>query len=310
MARKRREKRRGGAREAARRHAQPARDEARPAPQGLEHVALLALAGAGVLLTTYLTAVQWFGTAPLYCSAGSGCDLVQSSRWSVLLGLPLALWGLLTYAILAGLVWRMRKRRSIWTRATFVACIAAAISLYLTAVSMLAIEAVCVYCLASLAIILSILAVLLRRRPAQLAGFEWRSFAPATLLSAALAVVALHLHWSGVFDPSAGPEKPYLKALATHLDAQGARFFGAYWCPHCKEQKELFEASASRLPYVECTPEGRNGPVNVACVAQGVEDYPTWIIGGRKFTGVQTPARLATISNFVWREPAPSQQPP
>ncbi|MDX1433807.1 MAG: vitamin K epoxide reductase family protein [Gammaproteobacteria bacterium] len=297
MGKKRKDKKHG----AAPRSARQAPEAARPAPAGAG--VLLALAVAGMLLTAYLSAVAWLGESPAYCAAGSSCDVVQSSRWSTLLGVPLALWGLVTYALLAGLVWRMRTRRSTWPRATFVACIAAGISLYLTAISVFVIGAVCAWCLASLAIILAILAGLLWRRPAQLPGFQWRSYAPATLLSAALVVLALHLHWSGVFDPSAGPEKPYLKALAMHLDAEGARFYGAYWCPHCQEQKELFEASAARLPYVECTPQGRNGPVNAACATQGIADYPTWIIGGRKYTGVLTPERLASLTRFVWRDP-------
>lgn len=308
MARKRKDKRRAKSPGAAERKAQHAGEDSRPAPLGGEHRLLLALATAGLLITAYLTAVRWFGTTPLYCGPESGCDLVQSSRWSTLLGIPLSVWGMLTYGVLGGLVWRMRRRRATWIRATFIACVAAGISIYLTAISVFAIEAVCGYCLASLAIIVAMVAVLLWRRPAQLAGFQWRSYAPATLLSAALAVGALHLYWSGVFDPSAGPEKPYLKALAMHLEAKGVRFYGAYWCPRCQDQKELFEASASRLPYVECTPQGRNGPVNAACVTQGISNYPTWVIDGRKYTGVQTPERLASISKFVWKDPETERQ--
>ena len=41
----------------------------------------------------------------------------------------------------------------------------------------------------------------------------WPSYATGALGSAVLLIVALHMHYSGVFDPAAGPEKPYLKAL-------------------------------------------------------------------------------------------------
>ena len=59
---------------------------------------VLVLAGVGIILTAYLTFDKWFDTGLAYCAAGSGCDLVQSSRRSTLLGLPLALWGMLAYA--------------------------------------------------------------------------------------------------------------------------------------------------------------------------------------------------------------------
>lgn len=63
--------------------------------------------------------------------------------------------------------------------------------------------------------------------------------------------------------------------FATCIKDSGATFFGAFWCPHCQEQKRLFGKSAKNLPYVECsTPDG-NGQLSV-CKDQGVETYPTW----------------------------------
>ena len=62
---------------------------------------LLALALAGMALTGYLTASTWLGEELAYCAEGSGCEIVQSSRWATLLGLPTAFWGLLAYAALA-----------------------------------------------------------------------------------------------------------------------------------------------------------------------------------------------------------------
>ena len=41
--------------------------------------------------------------------------------------------------------------------------------------------------------------------------------------------------------------------LANQLNQVGARFFGAHWCPACKEQMKLFGKQAGRhLNYVEC----------------------------------------------------------
>ena len=272
-------------------------------PGGLNSV-IFGLSVVGMALTAYLTAVKLFGTTPLYCGNESSCDIVQSSRWSTLLGLPLSFWGFLTYAALATLVWRMRRRRSIWVHAAFVACIGVGVSIYLTAISVLVIQATCMYCLASFAIVTAIFVLLCWTKPQQIPGFQWKTWLPATALSAVLAVTALHLHYSGVFDPAAGPEKPYLAALAAHLEESGAKFYGAYWCPRCQEQKELFEASAKRLPYVECKPGGPSGPETVSCAAKDIDNYPTWIIDGRRYVGVRDPKALATHSGFRWKEPS------
>lgn len=269
---------------------------------------LLGLAVAGIVLTAYLTLVAWFGEHPAFCGADSECDLVQQSRWSVLLTLPIAFWGFLTYVLLARLIWRMRTRPASWRLALTVACIGTAVSWYLTAVSFLDIEATCIYCLISFGIMNVLLVLVLVRRPAHMPEHAWAKSLPVPVLSSVLVVALLFMHFSGYFDPAAGPEDPYLKALATHLDESDARFYGAYWCPHCQEQKELFGASADRLPYVECTPDGRTGPLNFACVANEVRDYPTWIIDGRRYTGLVSVQRLASLSNFEWSEDTPAER--
>jgi uncharacterized membrane protein len=56
-------------------------------------VAALALIGAGI--AGYLTYTRFWGIEPV-CPT-SGCEVVQNSRWSKLLGIPVALLGLLTY---------------------------------------------------------------------------------------------------------------------------------------------------------------------------------------------------------------------
>jgi uncharacterized membrane protein len=57
-------------------------------------VAALALIGAGI--AGYLTYTHFQHTPPV-CLNGSGCEVVQKSRWSELFGIPVALLGLLTY---------------------------------------------------------------------------------------------------------------------------------------------------------------------------------------------------------------------
>lgn len=269
---------------------------------------LLGLIFAGIALTSYLTFVAWFGERPAFCGADSECDLVQQSRWSVLLSLPIAFWGFLTYALLARLIWRLRTRPGSWQLALTVATVGAAVSWYLTAVSVFEIEATCTYCLISFGIMNALLVLLLVRRPAHMPQYAWAKSLPVPAVSSLLVVALLFMHFSGYFDPAAGPEKPYLKALAIHLRDSEARFYGAYWCPVCREQKEMFEASAHRLPYVECTPDGRNGAINFACVANEVKDYPTWIIDGRRHIGVFSIDRLASLSNFEWSTDETAEQ--
>lgn len=260
-------------------------------------VVLLVLAGIGILLTSYLTYVALFEAHSAFCSEGSGCDLVQASRWATLLGMPMAFWGWLTYVMLAYVIWRAKRKPGSWTMVVFVAVCGFAISAYLTTVSVLEIEATCPYCLASFAIMTTITILALVRQPP-----NWSTSLKEALVIAALLVGGLHLHYSGVFDAAAGPEDPQLQALAIHLADKGVKFYGAYWCPRCQQQKAAFEASAKRLPYVECSSGGRGSALTKACAAENVKSYPTWIIGERRLTGLQTPRSLAAATGFDWKE--------
>ncbi|MGH7829312.1 MAG: vitamin K epoxide reductase family protein, partial [Candidatus Binatia bacterium] len=64
------------------------------------------------------------------------------------------------------------------------------------------------------------------------------------------------------------------------------------------DQKEIFGASADRLPYVECSPGGQRSTRAPACEEAGVRVYPTWIINGRSYEGVLSTPQLAGLSDF------------
>lgn len=261
------------------------------------HIMVLILSAAGILLTAYLTFTASFGEHPAFCSEGSGCDIVQSSRWATFLGFPMALWGCLTYVVIAGLVWRARRKPGSWTPLIYVAVSGFAISAYLTIISVIEIEATCPYCLASFAIITTIMILTIVRQP-----LDWLTSLREGAIVAAIIIAALHMHYSGVFDASAGPEDPQLQALATHLEKTGGKFYGAYWCPRCREQKAVFESSAKRLPYVECSSGGRSSPLTAPCAANDIKSYPTWIIGDKRLTGLKKPRELANASGFAWKD--------
>lgn len=64
-------------------------------------------------------------------------------------------------------------------------------------------------------------------------------------------------------------------AFATCLKDKGTTFYGAFWCPHCKEQKALFGSAAKLLPYIECSLPDASGQTQV-CIDKKIEGYPTW----------------------------------
>ena len=190
---------------------------------------LVGLASAGMLLTAYLAITSLLGGTPLYCAEGSTCDIVQSSRWGTLMHLPTAFWGFMTYAVLAYIGFRVRSTEWHWKSAWIVSMVGLGYSLYLNTISFFVIEALCAYCLASLSIMAVIFAMVVTQRPKGLVDFKYPTWIGETVVIAVLIIGGLHLHYSGVFDPTAGPEDPYLTGLAIHLTKKEAVFYGAYW---------------------------------------------------------------------------------
>ena len=72
---------------------------------------------------------------------------------------------------------------------------------------------------------------------------------------------------------SIGPNK--LDSFAKCLKDSGAEFYGAFWCPHCQSQKELFGSAKKYIPYTECS-NPDNTQVQI-CTDKKIEGYPTWI---------------------------------
>jgi uncharacterized membrane protein len=116
--------------------------------------AMIGLSVLGIVLAAYLTYVHYSGIKPA-CTAGQSCIKVQTSAWSRLDGVPVALIGLIGYVfILGSLVIRDREETRLATLAlTFIGF---AFSAYLTYRELFSIHAVCEECAAS-AVFLTIL---------------------------------------------------------------------------------------------------------------------------------------------------------
>jgi hypothetical protein len=92
-----------------------------------------------------------------------------------------------------------------------------------------------------------------------------------------------------------GPEQI---ALAAHLQRINARMYGAYWCPHCHSQQELFGKEAfTVLNYIECDPRGKDARPDL-CKAANIKAYPSWEIRGKYYMGTQSLEKLAILSGY------------
>ncbi|MEX2054392.1 MAG: hypothetical protein WD883_02530 [Candidatus Colwellbacteria bacterium] len=87
-----------------------------------------------------------------------------------------------------------------------------------------------------------------------------------------------------------------LDTFAKCLGEQGASFYGAYWCPACNEQKNMFSRSQQHLPYIECSDPGTRTQ-NQTCAEADIQAYPTWeLASGERIEGVIPLEQLAALT--------------
>lgn len=113
-------------------------------------VVLLVLAVVGGLISAYLTWTHFAGLTPVCTGSGEGCETVQSSRYASILGIPVALLGLLAYGglVFSAILW---KEAGVYL-GFLISLVGTLFSAYLTYLEIFVIGALCQWCLASAAI--------------------------------------------------------------------------------------------------------------------------------------------------------------
>jgi uncharacterized membrane protein len=115
--------------------------------QRARRVVLGALAVVGLLISAYLTWVHYAGVAPVCVGGSSGCETVQSSSYATIVGVPVAVVGLVGYS---GLLFSTSLRGEVGVYLGFlVALVGTLFSAYLTYLEVFVIHAVCEWCVAN-----------------------------------------------------------------------------------------------------------------------------------------------------------------
>ena len=104
------------------------------------------------------------------------------------------------------------------------------------------------------------------------------------LFSSFLFLLIISLVMSGC----SGPGK--YDAFAQCLTDNGVAMYGMDWCKYCQSQKEIFGKSFEYVTYINCDKS------RFACDEAGVTGYPTWVIDGNDYGGVQQLYKLAQLT--------------
>lgn len=281
---------------------------------------ITAIACIGAIVTGWLTYEKLTGGAAA-CPT-EGCTQVLSSPYAEVFGIPLTIFGFLAYASMGIMAIAptlvnpesnkdLRMKLDNWTwPLLFVGATAMTIfSGYLMYILAFELQTICVYCISSATFSLSFLIL-------TLLGRAWDDLGKLMFIGIIVVMVTLIGTlgvYSGVNAPAAdndvpgeaGPQVTTTSgdaemALAAHLSSIGAKMYGAYWCPHCHDQKQLFGLPAAKeFPYVECAPDGQNPQTDLCqSLSDQVRGFPTWEINGQYYPGTRSLQELAQLSGY------------
>ncbi|KAF7829017.1 thiol-disulfide oxidoreductase LTO1 [Senna tora] len=293
-----------------------------PSPAGdFTYKLSAAIGGVGFLETAYLTYLK-VTNSEAFCPIGGGtCSDILNSDYALVFGVPLPLIGMAAYGLVAAVSLQLTGEdlplgiNKSNARLLLIGCttsMAAASAYFLYILSTKFSGSSCSYCLLSALLSFSLYFVTVK-------DFGWQEIQKAAVLQlfvASLVILTLNTSYGNSMSISSSmavielpyygteittPSSPFALSLARHLHSIGAKMYGAFWCSHCLEQKEMFGREAAKLlDYVECFPEGyRTGTKIIkACTDVKIEGFPTWIINGQVLSGEKELTELAQVSGF------------
>ncbi|XP_030485925.2 thiol-disulfide oxidoreductase LTO1 isoform X2 [Cannabis sativa] len=293
-----------------------------PSPRDLSYNLYSGLGAIGLLETTYLTYLKLTNSS-VFCPIGGGsCSDILNSDYAQIFGVvPLPVIGMVAYGLVTVLGLQFTQKSLPFglnqTDARLVllsttTSMAAASGYFLYILSTKFSGSSCSYCLLSALLSFSLFFITLK----DFGLPEIKKELGLQLFVAGLVIVTLN---SSYTNSRSGPSSmdninlpyfpteitsestPFAISLAKHLNSIGAKMYGAFWCSHCLEQKEMFGREAAKhLNYVECFPNGfkKGTLMEKSCAEVGIEGFPTWVINGKVLSGELEFSELAEASGF------------
>src|SRR6202171_943035 len=113
---------------------------------------MVAVTVLGLGVASYLTYIHYAGIKPLCGRNGGGCEIVQTSEYSKLAGVPVALIGLIGYIAILGSLLAPEAERSRFATVAFTV-VGFGFSAYLTYRELFSIHHICEWCVSSAVIV-------------------------------------------------------------------------------------------------------------------------------------------------------------
>ena len=239
--------------------------------------AILVLGVLGLFLSLYLIKNHYTGIekgSACDFSEAVSCSLVNTSVYSELFNVPVAVFGALWCVILLLLTQKAKKKDGAvatllleWNVLGFL------FVLYMIYAEIM-LKAICPACtlVHIITAITLVLSYLLYKQEHKSSFQEtWKTAKPWLILAAVLFIIPI------IIFNLPQKEKTDYTPIAKCLAEKNVVMYGSFRCAVCAKVKEDFGESFKEVPYVECHPQGEDNQWQ-RCQQKQIEGTPTWIM--------------------------------
>ena len=235
----------------------------------LPRILILVLSIVGFGIMAYLTYIHYANTKS-FCDISEtvSCDVVTTSIYSEIFGLPISILGL-GYFGFTFLLTVFYRRKEYFQALFFLTLFVLIPSLYFSVLEATVIKAWCVLCETSKLLMIVIL----------ITSFVAMKEKFSVVLRLAIPIIIAGLVAAGVtyFAQTGNVVKKDYTAFVQSLNEQGVVYYKSVKCNNCKRQEKLFGEYIKKLNSIECHPEGQD-PQPELCLQKGIKKTPTFLI--------------------------------
>jgi uncharacterized membrane protein len=258
---------------------------------------ILALAVLGLLTSIYLLQ-EHYSEASGICDINEtvSCSLVNSSIYSMLFGVPVAVFGGIWFIFLFALAWQAIRQEKLIPFLLAWNVLGLLFVVYLVIAEIL-LRAICPFCtvvhiITLITFILSlILFKQLKKKAKKIDGKLLKKWVLALIVVNILPLIFFNISYG---------EQQNFDELAQCITEQEVHMYGSFRCGVCAKTRAMFGDAFQYINEIECHPQGENSEWEL-CQGKEITGTPTWIlepsgVEEKRFEGFMTTNELAEFA--------------
>ncbi len=234
----------------------------------LKAILILSLIG---LATSFYLLYEHYAAGSSVCDVNAtvSCSLVNSSVFSELLGVPVALLGIIWFL---AVIWLTTRKDKQYLNILFWWHLLGLLSVIYLVTAEFILQAICPFCTVVHAIIIIGLVIsFFLQRDVKIKNKQIKKILKPFLI----VIIILNIIPLILFNLPTNEEDH--SKLALCLTEKGVNMYGSFKCGVCAKTRAMFGDAFEYMTEIECHPQGENAQTEF-CLEKGIEGTPTWIL--------------------------------